>query len=36
MEQLQVFTNEDFGRVRTIWEDGRVLFCGTDIARALG
>ena len=36
MEQLQVFTNEDFGRVRTIREDGRVLFCGTDIARALG
>ena len=36
MEQLQVFTNEAFGRVRTMQEDGKVLFCGTDIAKALG
>ena len=36
MEQLQVFTNEAFGRVRTMQEDGKILFCGTDIAKALG
>ena len=36
MNNLQVFKNEKFGTVRTITENGRTLFCGTDIARALG
>lgn len=36
MNNLQVFENEKFGTVRTITENGRTLFCGTDIARALG
>lgn len=32
----RVFENEEFGQVRTIVENGEVLFCGTDVARALG
>lgn len=36
MNELQVFKNEKFGTVRTITENGKTLFCGTDIARALG
>lgn len=35
-QQLQVFNHEQFGDVRTIEEDGRVLFCGSDVAKALG
>ena len=34
--QLQVFTNEQFGQIRTIQEEERILFCGRDIAAALG
>ena len=33
---LMMFNNEEFGEVRTIEVDGKVMFCGTDIARALG
>ena len=33
---IKVFQNEQFGKVRTLDEDGKVLFCGSDIARALG
>ncbi|MFV0351718.1 MAG: BRO family protein [Oscillospiraceae bacterium] len=36
MEQLTVFSNEQFGQVRTIEEDGKVLFCANDVAKALG
>lgn len=36
MKDLQIFKNEEFGTVRTIEQDGKVLFCGTDIATALG
>ena len=36
MNELQVFNNEQFGSVRTISEDGTVLFCGSDVAKALG
>lgn len=36
MNQLQVFKNPAFGQVRTIEEDGKVLFCLTDVAKALG
>lgn len=35
MNELQVFKNEKFGTVRTITENGRTLFCGADVARAL-
>lgn len=36
MNNLQVFKNEKFGIVRTITENGRTLFCGADVAKALG
>lgn len=36
METLQIFSNPEFGEVRTINENGIVLFCGSDVARALG
>lgn len=36
MNELQVFNNESFGQVRTLEEDGQILFCGVDVARALG
>jgi len=36
MNELQIFESEQFGQVRTITEDGNVLFCGADVARALG
>ena len=36
MENLTVFNNEQFGEIRTLNENGEILFCGADIARALG
>ena len=36
MNSLQIFASADFGSIRTIEQDGRVLFCGRDIAAALG
>lgn len=33
---LQIFTNEQFGDIRTVEENGKVLFCGFDVAKALG
>lgn len=36
MDDLQIFTNPDFGEVRTIEENGAVMFCGSDVAKALG
>lgn len=36
MENLQIFKNMEFGEIRTIEEDGKVLFCGSDVAKALG
>ena len=33
---LAVFESGEFGRVRVIEENGRALFCGTDVAKALG
>ena len=36
MNELQVFNNPAFGTVRTIEEDGKVLFCGSDVAEVLG
>ena len=34
--QMQVFNNEQFGNVRIIEEAGKFLFCGSDVAKALG
>ena len=36
MNELQIFNNPEFGDIRTIEENGKVLFCGSDVARALG
>ena len=36
MNELMIFNNPEFGEIRTIEEDGKVLFCGSDVARALG
>ena len=37
MNEMQIFTNELFGSIRTLEEnDGKVLFCGSDVAKALG
>ena len=33
---LQIFKNDQFGEIRTIEENGSVLFCGSDVAKALG
>ena len=36
MQGIDIFTDEKFGSIRAIEESGRVLFCASDIARALG
>lgn len=35
-KEIQIFTNEQFGEVRTLEEGGKVLFCASDVAKALG
>lgn len=34
--QLQVFNNAEFGQVRTIVDGDKILFCASDVAKALG
>ena len=36
MNDLQIFRSEDFGDIRTAEENGKILFCGNDVAKALG
>ena len=36
MNELRLFNNPKFGDVRTITGNGKILFCGSDIAKALG
>ena len=36
MNQMEIFKNAEFGSIRTFEQDGKVLFCGTDVATALG
>jgi len=36
MNELQVFKNDQFGQIRMLEENGRILFCGSDAAKALG
>ena len=33
---MQTFTNPTFGSIRTVESDGKILFCGSDVAKALG
>ena len=35
-DDLTVFSSPDFGDIRTIEKDGKILFCGRDVAKALG
>lgn len=35
-DEIQVFTSELFGNIRIIMKDGKPLFCGKDVAVALG
>ena len=34
--KLQLFDNPEFGSIRVIEEGGKYLFCGSDVAKALG
>ncbi|MBQ3178250.1 MAG: phage antirepressor KilAC domain-containing protein [Clostridia bacterium] len=36
MNDIIIFKNEQFGEIRTMEENGKVLFCGSDVAKALG
>lgn len=36
MSNIQIFKNYEFGEIRTVEENGRALFCGSDVAKALG
>ena len=36
MNEIMIFNNPEFGEIRTIEEDGKVLFCAKDVAVALG
>ena len=36
MNEIKIFENEKFGSVRTIEENGKVMFCGKDVAMSLG
>lgn len=35
-KEIQIFQNKQFGQIRTIDENGKVLFCAKDVAEALG
>ena len=34
--KIEIFNNNEFGEIRTVEENGTILFCGSDIAKALG
>ena len=36
MNEIKIFENTEFGSVRTIEENGKVMFCGKDVAMSLG
>ena len=36
MSELKIFEHPKFGKIRTITENGVTLFCGSDVAKALG
>lgn len=35
-KQIIPFTSDEFGTIRTVEQDGKVMFCGKDVATALG
>lgn len=36
MADIQIFDSPEFGSIRTLDENGKVLFCASDVAKALG
>ena len=36
MDEMQIFKSDDFGSIRTIEQNGKILFCGKDVADSLG
>ena len=36
MNNLQIFNSSEFGAIRTVNENDKILFCGSDIAKCLG
>ena len=36
MNELEIFKNEEFGEIRTVTENGKILFVASDVATALG
>lgn len=36
MQELKIFNNSEFGKIRTVEIDGKIYFVGIDIAKALG
>ena len=36
MNQMEIFKNPEFGSIRVIEENGKYLFCGTDVASCAG
>ena len=36
MNELMIFDNSEFGKIRTLTENGKTLFCATDVAKSLG
>lgn len=36
MNDIQIFNNPEFGEVRTVRDGDTILFCGADVAKALG
>ena len=36
MNEMMIFTSTEFGEIRTLKENNKVLFCGSDITKALG
>lgn len=36
MDEIKIFENTEFGNIQTVEENGKVLFCGNDVGKALG
>ena len=36
MNEIMIFTSTEFGEIRTLKDNNKVLFCGSDITKALG
>ena len=34
--KIEIFSSEEFGSLRTIEEDGKILFVASDVAKMLG